>query len=119
MSGLVMKYSVKLAITSYIVFFFLNFYSMYLLSSILRKLKLNNYIKINLNVSFLISLFWTSNVILLLILVITLVIGKIYIFEFIFIKFICLFILDLVLDYLLKKVLYVGGRRKTGIIKMI
>ena len=110
MSGMVMNYSVRLAITFYVAFFFLNFYIIYLLSSILRRLKLNDYIKIDLDVSFLINLFRITNIILVLILVTTLIIRKMYIFEICFITVVVLFIVDILLEYLLKKTPYVGGR---------
>lgn len=116
---MVMNYSVKLAITLYIAFFFLNFYIIYLVSSILLRLKLNDYIKINLNVSLLINLFWILNAKLVIILGITILISKIYIFELYFIIFIILVISDILLEYFLKKIPYVGGRYRTEIVKMI
>ena len=119
MSGMVMNYSVRLAITCYIAFFFLNFYIIYLVSSILLRLKLNDYIKINLDVSFLINLFWILNGKLIIILIIAILISKIYIFELYFIIFIILIILDILLGYFLKKTPYVGGRYRTRIVKMI
>jgi len=120
MSGILLSYSPRTAIACYIAIFFLNFYNIYLLSNILNRLKLHKYITMELNVSLLINMFWFTNIILIIVFIITLLIGKIYILEMSFIVCIKLFILDYLLGYYLKKNLYLGRKPyKYGIVKMI